>query len=463
MRGGTKKINATPIGGGQAIQSGYRYYRQGADPETLVQAGNKVYKLNHSDGTWSQLLQLKKSTPLKWSTSWGVCLFSNYRLHSYDGSSAQPVTALNAPRILRHCENLDVIWGISTDNPTHVYRSPQYSVTEAWDDTDYSPLRQEKGDYAKDLCAMRGDWVLVLKGNSAFRIEGSTEYDLDKSVESSSTGLLGLTLQNYESSAIWLSPGGLRYYNAANSDPFLNISENKVNQQMFIHNYTVLDQAKGCWWTKGKKYLLSIPPQGTNTVWVVHFDIYNEDRLLTFPFTRWIMPFRVNAMWTAEGVEDNGALFFGDDAGNVYEADYGHQDDGQPIAFELETALSSLAALRGSYYKETLPDVVKNPRHIYLAGLCNGPLTVQLKGDYKSEKTKSFITNTYADPNALVWGTGQWGVDNWGAAYAPLLRQRVLKFNAKLVAVNISGSVSDRCEFGPPSLGFVPKDKRRFK
>ncbi len=466
-RGGTKKITSAQPSPGQPILSGFKYY----DPTTgartrIIQAGKKLFTLTDA-GVATPLLvsgrNLKSGVPLRWGQAFatGICLFSGGKLNSYDGTTAVALASENMPEhISRWCENLDRVFCVSNDEPNHVYRSPSQSVTDAWDTTDYSPFKVIRGDRVKDLVAM-SNWVMVFKERSIHRLDGSTIYDTAKSVLSQELGLLGNTAGGYRGTAIWLSPEGVIFYNEAGDDPFVNISENRVNSAILAPSESMLDQAVGCFYPKKRLYLLAIPYISNNTIFVFDLKTRNPAGGLAFPCTRWQMPFAVSAIWTEDGVSDGGALYFGSTDGHVYRGDYGASDDGVNIAGSFQTAFSTLLNAKG----DELPDRIKNVRRLILEAQINGTASLQLVGDFgqsywPTDGTSLQATSTFADSGALVWGVGKWGVGKWGKAYVPMQEITVSKFNASRLSLKMSWSSKERVTVSPPTVMYFPRDAR---
>lgn len=466
VRGGSAKINGTALNGGAAIKSGYRYYDEDGVGHTLVQAGKIVYELDHASGAATPIIGLEASRPLKWGAPFNVfgatagqCLFSNGKLYKYDGTDAVAVSATNVPEVWRWAENLDKVWAVPWDWRNRVYRSAQLSIDDAWGSDEFSPIRSIKGGRIKDLCSVRGDWLMVLTGTSVHRIDGSTAWDIAKGQVTGDLGLLGNTLAPHEGAAIWLSGQGVVFLPPADDSGPVNISENKVNSDIFLNHTTTLDQTVGCYYPKKKVYLLSVPGHANGaTVWAFHFGVNVGQDSPVIPVSRWEMPFKVVSMWTADGPDDNGQLFFGDDQGYAYFADYGYLDDGAGIAAEYEPGYESLAGETG----RPLPDFVKEILYLYVAMQATGSITLTLKGDY-GQVEKVLATDSFVDPDTLIWGTGQWDVHKWAHEYAPSQRIFVDMFNAKMVTLNFSGTFTDKTVFHPPVIKYRQRDVRYWK
>lgn len=468
VRGGTKKVNAISFGG--KITSGYRFYwldDDGPHAETLIQCGNDVYRLNMGTGAWSLLntattrTRLTRVKPLKWGTAWGKAVATNGRIYTYDGETFSQVSTVNTPKGVRWCENLDRVWATDEDNPSdRVCRSGQYDAT-SWGATDFTRLKMIHGDRMMDVCTMSGSWILALKERSVHRIEGSSVYDLaDYALsEDPGCGCLGDTLASIQGTAVWLSPNGVRYYNEAAENPFLNLTENKINSRLFLHHQSMMNQSFGCYYPKANAYLLCTPGDQDNLVWVIHFGIKGSSGL-TFPVSQWVLPFKPTAMWVMAAAEDNGQLCMGDDEGYVYLVDYEGNDDGSAIAWEVETAYSSLTDSDGN----SLPDYQKGVRLLHLLATYNGAITAQLKADWDDAKTVSRDSAAFASAPSGVWGDGAvWsGGVKWVERYAQSQRLRYMGFNGRNIALNLSGSAQGVGIIRPPVLKYYPRDVRFF-
>ncbi len=472
-RGGVKKLTATPLASGQPILSGYRYYNPSTgEAKTLVQAGRLIYVLA-DDGTSSQLSigpsayrtggGMASGRRAKWQTCFATskCIFSNGALYQYDGTTAEKVTATNAPtQIMRGVENKDKFWCWSKDQPNHVYRSPQQTVTDAWDSLEYSPVRPVDGDSVVDLTVL-ADWVLVLKERSLWRFDGSTRYDLTRTLLCDRMGMVGDTLAMYKGAASWLSPEGVVHYDGSSNSLPSNISANKINNAIFLYPNSILRQAVGHFYAKRQLYLLSLPFMSPPTVFVFHMGIPNSEGNVFGPVTRWEFPFAVTAMWSAEGVDDKDQLYLGSADGNAYLGDYGWQDDGAAISGNFETSYSTLLDNDDA----ALPDRIKNVRHLLFDPQIHGTLNLELLGDYGScvwpADGLGFTTPDYSDPNVLVWGAGEWGNKNWAGPLAPMRNVRVSKFNASRVALRASWSTKNQVTISPPTVRYFARDARR--
>lgn len=99
----------------------------------------------------------------------------------------------------------------------------------------------------------------------------------------------------------------------------------------------------------------------------------------------------------------NDGLYFGGNDGTVYHADYGLQDNGSQITWDVKTAFNYCGSNRNKYFKALQPFLVTSGTASFLGGV---------NVDYDDVPPTGTINATAGSVG--VWGVTNWDASNWG-------------------------------------------------
>lgn len=459
-RKGTTKINSTAINSGAQIHSIYRY-RQASTTTNyfLLQCGAKVYTINLTTGTATEIATGLAQVPLKWKTwndkAYGANGTGIYKYCPTDGTPWQQVQSIDAdcPDASDITVFEDVMFAAQDGStyPSRVHYSDEFDG-EAWVSTDFRRIRERDGQEIMSLQSL-GSRILCLKDKSAWLLYGSSIYSFAEELISDEIGQIGrVAFAGHEDKAFFQSNRGIEYFDPATPKQFNNIARGTCQREIMGYTRTVRNNAVMCYWPLYNRLLVSYPGASTPTVYVffMNHPQIDEDGNVWFPHSIYT-GITVTAMCVTSASGDSHELYWGTDDGFLYKYDQNYQDDGSDIT----------ASMKWGFTDCGLPMIVKNFSRCYVPARVTGTINVTLDVDFSLD-TQQKTTATYLPAGTAVFGTGVFGTAVFGGAYVNNRGVRFTTMNGIKAAVLIQISYGDKVELHPFRLEYYPKERLRF-